>query len=249
MLKKAILITGSSSGIGAALARQLAAPDVGLFLHARHSKERLEAVAAEVRAKGATVEFMLGDMAEQGVCETLVEKTVSAFGRLDHLVANAGFPMMKSFSEGTAEDIEYAFRSNLFSLFAMAKAAEAELVKSDQGRIVALGSFTSHVFRTDMPQFPMSAASKGGVETAVRSLSLAFAKSNVTVNGIIPGYIQKDVGTSDGLSVEKLKQLQDLIPLSRLGQNDEVAATIAFLLSPAAGYITGQNIHVNGGLI
>lgn len=249
MTNKTILITGASSGIGAAFARRVAAPGVSLFLHARKSKDALTDVRRDAAGKGARVELALGDLAEPGVAETLVAGCEQAFSGLDGLIANAGFPLLKSFAEGSAADIEYAFRGNLFSFFAMARAAQPLLLKSGQGRIIAIGSFTAHVFRTDMPQFPMSAASKGALETAVRSLALDFAPHGVTVNCVVPGYIEKDKGTGDGLPPERLRQLQALIPVGRIGRPDDVAAMIEFLIGDGASYVTGQSLHVNGGLI
>src|SRR5690606_14504767 len=142
----------------------------------RQSGEALERVADELRAKGAEVATLLGDLADAQTAPALVSLAKDTYGRLDILVANAGFPLLKSFEEGTQDDIEYAFRGNLFSLFAMARAARPLLKQADNGRLVALGSYTAHVFRNDMPLFPMSAASKGAVETAVRSLAIAFAE-------------------------------------------------------------------------
>lgn len=249
MNEKSILITGSSSGIGAALARRLAKPGVSLMLHARKAKDALESVTDEARQSAAKVEYVLGDLAEEGMAESLIAKTVDSFGTLDAVVANAGFPLIKSFAEGNQADIEYAFRANTFSLFALARSAQKQIEESDCGRLVALGSFTSHVFRSDMPQFPMSAASKGAIEVAVKSLALEFASSGATVNCVVPGYIEKDAGTSDGLGEEKLRELQALIPAGRIGKADEVAGVIEFLLGPDAAYVNGQIIHVNGGLV
>lgn len=246
---KTLLITGASSGIGAAFARRVAAPGISLFLHARKSKEALADVRRDAEAKGARVELALGDLADSDVGERLVSDCELAFGGLDGLIANAGFPLLKSFAEGNASDIDYAFRGNLFSFFALARAGQSLLRRSGSGRIVAVGSFTAHVFRTDMPQFPMSAASKGALETAVRSLALEFARDGVTVNCVVPGYIEKDKGTGDGLPPERLEELQALIPVGRIGKPDDVAAMIEFLIGDGASYITGQSLHVNGGLI
>ena len=249
MTDKTIVITGASSGIGAALARRFAGPGISIVLHARRSKDALATVAEEVRSKGATVATMLGDLAEEGTAERVIETCVTAFGGLDVLVANAGFPLMKSFAEGSASDIDYAFRGNLFSFFALARAAQPHLNRSECGRLIAVGSFTAHVFRIDLPQFPMSAASKGALETAVRSLALDFAPNGVTVNCVVPGYIEKDRGTSDGMPRERFAEVNSQIPVGRLGKPDEVAAMIEFLCGADASYITGQAVHVNGGLV
>ena len=112
-----------------------------------------------------------------------------------------------------------------------------------------MGSFTSHVFRTDIYQFPLSAASKGALEVAVRSLAIVLAPARVTVNCVVPGYIEKEAGTKDGMSDAELERSLSRIPLGRIGRPAEVAATIEFLLSEEAGYITGQSLHVNGGLM
>lgn len=243
------LITGASSGIGAALADRLAGRCRGLVLHARSAGEELEEVARRVRAAGTTVVTQLGDLADEDVAKQLVALARGTFGRLDALVANAGFPILKSFDQGGLSDIDYAFRGNVYSFFTLVREARPLLEASERGRVVALGSFTSHVFRTDLPQFPLSAASKGALEVAVGSLAVLLAPARITVNCVVPGFIEKDAGTKDGLSDDELERSRARIPLGRIGLPREVAATIEFLLSQDAGYITGQSIHVNGGLI
>ena len=243
------LITGASSGIGAALALRLAGQCQGLVLHARSSGEHLEEVARRVRAAGTTVVTQLGDLSDEAVAKELVALARSTFGRLDALVANAGFPVLKSFDEGGLSDIDYAFRGNVYSFFTLVREARPLLEAAEHGRVVALGSFTSHVFRTDMHQLPLSAAAKGALEVAVRSLAGLLAPAGVTVNCVVPGWIEKDAGTRDGVSQAALEENRARIPLGRIGLPSEVAATIAFLLSQDAGYITGQSIHVNGGLV
>lgn len=163
-------------------------------------------------------------------------------------MANAGFPLLVPLEEMTPADIAYAFQGNSQSFFELSQAAQPMLAASARGRIVGVSSFTAHVFRTGMPQFPASAASKGAVETAVRSLSLALAKDGITVNCVVPGYIRKDAGSTGQLNAETLRQIETRIPLLRLGSPDDVAGAITFLLSDDAAYLTGQIIHVNGGL-
>lgn len=248
METKTILITGASSGIGAALAKRLAGKVTSLVLHARNSVEKLEEVAKHVQLSGTLVETILCDLSERGSAEILVDAAHKRFGRLDAVAANAGFPLFKSLEEGTIDDIEYAFRGNLFSFFEIARASHNLLKASPAGRIVATGSFTAHVFRNDLRQFPISAASKGALETAVKSLAAIMSADNITVNCVVPGFIEKDSNATKIESAERIATASR-IPLARFGKTDEVAAAIEFLLSKDASYITGQSLHVNGGLI
>lgn len=242
------LITGSASGIGAALARRLARPGAALVIHARQNTKGCERVAEAAHEAGAQTAVVIGDLAEAETAAQLVDTALAQFGRLDAVVANAGFPSFTPFADSSRDDLEYAFAANLFSFYELARAARDALMQAPVGRLVAVGSFTAHVFRTDMPDFPLSAASKGGLETMVRSLALTFAREQVTVNCVVPGYIRKDAGTRDGLDESELAKLASRIPLGRIGEPEEVAAAIDFLLSAEACYITGQTLHVNGGL-
>ncbi len=249
MTSRIVIITGASSGIGAALARRFAGQVEGMVLHCRTARDKLDRVAREVSGHGARTTQILGDLGDHGMATKIVDMAVEQFGRIDCIVANAGFPVLKSFSEGTQADIEFAFRANLFSFFELARAAHRYLKAAPDPRIVAVGSFTSHVFRTDIRQFPISAASKGGLETAVRSLAAAMSKDAITVNCVVPGFVRKEEGTRDGIPSQEQIETQARIPLGRFGEPCEVAAAIEFLLSKDAGYITGQCLHVNGGLI
>jgi NAD(P)-dependent dehydrogenase (short-subunit alcohol dehydrogenase family) len=117
------------------------------------------------------------------------------------------------------------------------------------GRIIAVSSFVAHSFRTDITTFPASAAAKAGVEALVRALAIELGPKDITVNAVVPGFIRKDAGAHRAIDPAVLAQQTARIPLRRIGLPQDVAAAVAFLASPAAGYITGQALHVDGGLV
>lgn len=244
-----ILITGSSSGIGAALARRLAGPDVSILIHGRRNREGAERVAADLRTAGARVETAFGDLGDAGVPARLVEAAIGAFGGLDAVVANAGWADRRDLLSAT-DDILAAAQAGISGSFvALARSALPHLESGSGGRIVAVSAFGAHVFRPGVMTFPVTAAAKAALETHVRSLAFELAGRGITVNAVAPGFIEKEAGTSSALTAENRRAITSAIPMARLGSADEVAAVMAFLLSKDAAYVTGQVIHVTGGLV
>lgn len=248
-LDRAMLLTGAASGIGAATAMRLAAPRVGMVLQTRRNEAGLEAMAAAARKRGAEVATMLGDLQDPGFGAALVERATARFGRLDVLISNAGFADRTPAASLSDAALAVSFAAIGGAFLALARAAMPHLGRVEGGRIVAVSSFVAHSFRAGRPVFPASAAAKAALEALVRALAIELAPAGVTVNAVVPGFIRKDEGTHAALDPASLRSETKTIPLGRLGLPDDVAAVIAFLASVDAGYVTGQAIHVDGGLV
>lgn len=268
--ERVVLITGAGSGIGAALARRLSAlrmaaqetsaastappaigtPRIALMLHARgadhESRQRLTQVAAECSANGAACATVFGDLAERGAAEHVVHQTLATFGALDQLVANAGHAQRQTLQTLDLDTLGATFAAMPAAFAALVKRATPALETSRRGRVVALSSFVAHRYRADAP-FAATAAAKAALESLAKTAAAELAPHGVTVNCVAPGYTRKDRGPSpDNAAV--WTHAAEATPLGHIAEPADVAALIAFLLSDEARHITGQVIHVDGGL-
>ena len=246
-----VIVTGASSGIGAACCRRMAGPGLRLMAHARGAnaakRAALEAVVGEVEAAGGTAEAAFGDLGDPDTGAAIVAACVSAYGSVDQIVANAGFANAKRLGEVSRTELDAALAAMTGGLFDLATAALPHLRASERGRIVAVSSFVAHTFPGDS-LFPATAAAKGGLEALARALARQVAPDGVTVNCVAPGYTEKDTAGHAAIPKSAWEAAAARTPMGRIAKPDDIAALVAFLLSDDAGHITGQTIHVDGGL-
>ena len=246
---RSIIVTGSGSGIGAAIVDALAGPTARIVVHALSNRTGCERISAAAEKAGAKTSVFMGDLSEQSVAHGIVDHAVELFGGVDVLVANAGFPIPKEFGEADEDDLNKCHRAMTGGFFNMANRAMPHLKQSSHGRVVAISTLNAHVFRTQYPVYPASAAAKAALEALIHALAFKLAPHQVTVNAVAPGLIVKDADTVPIYSAEERAGLLAQVPLGRMGRPSEVAALVAFLCSVDAAYITGQTMHINGGIV
>jgi 3-oxoacyl-[acyl-carrier protein] reductase len=234
------LVTGASGGIGSAIARALAAQGATVALSGTR-QEALDAVRAEIGGNAVTVPANLAD--PQSV-EALIPSALEALGgKLDILVNNAGVTRDNLAMRMKDDEWTQVLSVNLEAAFRLIRAASRPMMKARFGRIV---SITSVVGWTGNPGQANYAASKGGLTAMSKALAQEFASRGITVNCVAPGFIASAM--TDALNEQQRATILTRIPAGDLGKGDDVGTAVAYLASREAGYVTGQTIHVNGGM-
>jgi 3-oxoacyl-[acyl-carrier protein] reductase len=237
------LVTGGSRGIGAAVAQALASAGAALAICARNG-EAAAATAAAIAGRGGQAFGVAADVSRAADAERIVAACVERFGRLDILVNNAGITRDGLVLRMKDEDWSDVLAVNLNGAFYCARAALRAILKQKQsGRIVNVGSVVGSMGNPGQANY---VASKAGLIGLTKALAKEVAPRGVTVNAVAPGFIETDMTAGLADAVKDTYRAQ--IPLGRFGTAPEVAAVVAFLASDAAAYITGQVIHVNGGM-
>lgn len=242
MTTKTILVTGSSRGIGRAIALRSAQDGYDLIIHCRSRREEAENVAEEVRALGQNARILQFDVSDRSAARAALEADITEYGAPYGVVLNAGLTRDNAFPAFTDKDWDDVLRTNLDGFYNVLHPLIMPMIRCRRGgRIVCMTSVSGLIGNRGQVNY---SASKAGLIGAAKALSVELAKRKITVNCVAPGLIESDM-IDENVPVEEILKS---IPAARMGQAEEVAHTVSFLLSDGAAYITRQVIAVNGGL-
>ncbi|HAR4352385.1 TPA: 3-oxoacyl-[acyl-carrier-protein] reductase [Staphylococcus aureus] len=242
-MTKSALVTGASRGIGRSIALQLAEEGYNVAVNYAGSKEKAEAVVEEIKAKGVDSFAIQANVADADEVKTMIKEVVSQFGSLDVLVNNAGITRDNLLMRMKEQEWDDVIDTNLKGVFNCIQKATPQMLRQRSGAIINLSSVVGAVGNPGQANY---VATKAGVIGLTKSAARELASRGITVNAVAPGFIVSDM--TDALSDELKEQMLTQIPLARFGQDTDIANTVAFLASDKAKYITGQTIHVNGGM-
>lgn len=237
------LVTGASSGIGRQIALTFAKSGYDVILNYAQSKEGAQGVALECAGYGVQTLVLGCNVADHQAVKTMIDQSIQQFGRIDVLVNNSGITKDQLLVRMKEEDFDEVIAVNLKGTFNCTHHVSKHMLKARFGRIINMSSVIGVVGNAGQANY---AASKGGIIAFTKSVALELASRNITVNAIAPGFIETKM--TQALSEEQQASILKRIPVQRLGNAEDVAQCALFLASPNASYITGQVIHVDGGM-
>lgn len=242
LAQEVAIVTGAARGIGKAIAKALSAEGAAIVLS--DLNEAVNETAAEIVAAGGKAVAIIGNVTQMADCEAMIDKAIKSFGKLDILVNNAGITKDNLLLRMTEADWDAVLNINLKGTFLCTKAAIKTMMKQRSGKIINIASVIGLMGNAGQANY---AASKGGVISFTKTMAKELGSRNIRVNAIAPGFIESKM--TDVLSEEARTNLMERIPLGYLGKPEFVADAVVFLASPAASYITGQVLNVDGGMV
>lgn len=240
---KVALVTGASRGIGREIAKTLAMNGAFVIVNYNGSKERADETVEEIRANGGSAAAFQCNVSDFAQTEAMVKELVAAYNHIDILVNNAGITRDGLIMKMSEEDFDKVIETNLKGTFNTIRHLTRQMLKQKSGRIINISSVSGVLGNAGQANY---AASKAGVIGLTKTMARELASRGITVNAVAPGFIDTDMTSVLSESVKEAAVAQ--IPLGHFGSPKDVAETVAFLASDKAGYITGQVIHVDGGM-
>lgn len=250
--RRVAVVTGSSKGIGKAIAIEFAKAGYNIVLNARDEHELSKAANDVEQTLGGIherVTYLAGDISQESACSSLIDHTMKIFGRIDVLVNNAGIGgAQKTVHDLTSDDWDYVIDVNLKGTFLCTREALKRMSNDSSGSDYSIINISSVHESIPQPQSVPYSASKGGMEMLTKTVALEVAAKGIRVNGIAPGAIATDMNKDILENQQKKKDEETRIPMHRIGKPEEIAKVALFLASDGASYMTGTTVYVDGGL-
>lgn len=245
MLKgKNALVTGASRGIGRSIALELAKQGANVAINFAGNEQKAQQVVEEIEEFGVKVFHIQADVTDESSVKTMVKEVISQFGSLDILVNNAGITRDNLLMRMKETEFDEVINTNLKGVFLCTKAVTRQMMKQRSGKIINVASI---VGVSGNPGQANYVAAKAGVIGLTKTTAKELASRNILVNAVAPGFISTDM--TDQLTDEQKQNMLALVPLGKLGEPEDVAKVVRFLASEDANYLTGQTIHIDGGMV